>query len=67
MGVVKRGTYIEISMAKELLEANGIRCLVKSEHGEGFVIKTGNFFEEYTLYVMQCDLDIAMSICESFF
>ncbi len=66
MCLVKKGSYVEIQMLKEILEENNINCLVKSEHGEGFVLSTGGYLEEYTLYVNEDDVVLANSLSDSF-
>ncbi len=66
MSIVKKGKYIEIQMLKEILEDNNIKCYVSSEHGEGFVMSTGNFMVEYTLFVNSDDFVEASAICDSF-
>ncbi|MGB4609013.1 MAG: hypothetical protein WBH77_00135 [Saccharofermentanales bacterium] len=49
--LIKKGNYTDISLLKGILEHNQIKTLVKSEKGEGFVMRAGNLLEEYSLYV----------------
>ena len=63
MEQILRGDYVDISLAKNLLEKNGIACLMKSEHGAGFVIQTGGAFEQYDLFVSSEDRERALALC----
>lgn len=49
--IVYKGSQIHAEMAREILEQNGIPCLLTSEHGAGFVMRAGGILEEYYLYV----------------
>jgi len=48
---IQSGGKLDISLLKGILEENGIKTIVKSNHGQGFVIRAGNLFEEYHLFV----------------
>lgn len=62
-----QGSFIEASIAKEILDEEGIPSILQSEHGEGFLIKTGgSAFETYHLFVEAQDAEEAARICEGF-
>ncbi len=63
--LIMRGSFIDVSMVKELLEEKGIPCLMRSDHGAGFVIQTGGLLEDYYLYVAQGDEHKAVALRES--
>ncbi|MDO5650223.1 MAG: DUF2007 domain-containing protein [Gallicola sp.] len=65
--LVKKSNKIDIELAKGLLENNHIPCLVKTEHGEGFVLRAGGMLEEYFLYVKPEDAKTAKAICDAYF
>lgn len=64
---VFEGSFIEASIAKEILEEEDIFSLLQSEHGEGFLIKTGgSAFERYQLFVEPEYAEEARQICQAF-
>ncbi|HHV42156.1 MAG TPA: DUF2007 domain-containing protein [Clostridiaceae bacterium] len=60
--LVFTGAYIDVELAKGLLENNNIPFLLKSQHGSGFVIRAGYVLEKYYLYVHRKDKDKAEEI-----
>lgn len=66
MVMVLKGSRLPIEMAKEVLGNNNIPCMMQSQHGAGFVMKTGGLFEEYYLYVNPEDLEKAQELCQYF-
>ncbi len=63
--MVFRGPFIDVSMAKEVLENNGIPCLMRSEHGERFILRTGGLLEDYFLYVSREEEEKARELLQS--
>lgn len=61
------GSFIEASIAKEILDEEDIFSMLQSEHGEGFLINTGgSAFERYQLLVKPEDGEEARQICQAF-
>lgn len=61
------GSFIEVSIAKDILDDEGIACFMQSEHGEAFLLKTGGTaFERYQLYVNPEQAEEARQICQAF-
>lgn len=63
MVLVYSGYRIPVEMAKAILDDNKIYNYMTSQNGAAFVVETGGGLEEYYLYVLPEDADVARDLC----
>ncbi|MDO5755468.1 MAG: DUF2007 domain-containing protein [Tissierellia bacterium] len=64
--LIFQGRQAPAMMAKEALEEAKIPYWLRSDHGEGFILRAGALLEDYYIYVRKEDEEKARKIVEYF-